>query len=358
MRSLGRLRLLIQFWPLLAPIAAALAALTLLLVTTIVVMFILTGGSSAASGCKTEEVTVGDVKPGQVPKELIPIYRSAATKYKLGEEGPAWLAAINSVETDFGKNMSVSTAGAQGWMQFMPATWTTYGVDANGDGTKDPKNPNDAIYAAANYLKASGAPKDWHRAVFAYNHADWYVKMVEDKKNTYLKVGGATDSQTSQPGAPSTVGACSADSPTSGMPGDIHQVTGDPSIWNVPIPGFPGETCDQRILPDLLYLVKRYKLSVTDCFSRDGVHAVNGEHPLGVGVDLGVGKGGSWALVDELAAWAEPSQNSPRPPFKWVGYNGDSNHGTGNHLHLSWDHAPAQPFTRAAWVKVFTQTNE
>ena len=85
---------------------------------------------------------------------------------------------INEIETDYGRNLNVSSAGALGWMQFMPATWKAYGVDANRDGVKDPFNPVDAIFAAARYLKAAGAETDLRKAVFAYNHADWYVDSV------------------------------------------------------------------------------------------------------------------------------------------------------------------------------------
>jgi murein DD-endopeptidase MepM/ murein hydrolase activator NlpD len=88
------------------------------------------------------------------------------------------LAAINEIETDYGRNLNVSTAGAVGWMQFLPSSWKLYGVDANRDGRKDPYNPVDAIFAAARYLKAAGAEKDLRDAVFAYNHADWYVDSV------------------------------------------------------------------------------------------------------------------------------------------------------------------------------------
>ena len=73
---------------------------------------------------------------------------------------------------------NVSSAGALGWMQFMPATWKAYGTDANRDGRKDPFNPVDAIFAAARYLKAASAQDDLRRAIFAYNHADWYVESV------------------------------------------------------------------------------------------------------------------------------------------------------------------------------------
>ncbi|HEV7615778.1 MAG TPA: lytic murein transglycosylase, partial [Solirubrobacterales bacterium] len=70
------------------------------------------------------------------------------------------------------------SAGAVGWMQFLPSSWEMYGVDANGDGRKDPYNPVDAICAAAHYLKIAGGDKDLYGAIFAYNHADWYVQEV------------------------------------------------------------------------------------------------------------------------------------------------------------------------------------
>ena len=88
------------------------------------------------------------------------------------------LASINKIETAFGTNLNVSTAGAVGWMQFIPSTWQAYGVDANGDGRKDPYNPVDAICAAARYLKAAGGDTDLRGAIFAYNHAGWYVDEV------------------------------------------------------------------------------------------------------------------------------------------------------------------------------------
>jgi murein DD-endopeptidase MepM/ murein hydrolase activator NlpD len=111
----------------------------------------------------------------RIPPFLLPIYQAAGTQY-----GVRWevLAAINEIETDYGRNLNISSAGALGWMQFMPATWKQYGVDANGDGLKDPFNPVDAIFAAARYLRAAGADHDLRNAIFAYNHADWYVDSV------------------------------------------------------------------------------------------------------------------------------------------------------------------------------------
>jgi Transglycosylase SLT domain len=128
-----------------------------------------------------------------VPPILIPIYQRAAATYALGPQGPAILAGINAVETAFGTNLNVSSAGAQGWMQFMPSTWATYGVDANGDGVADPYNPEDAIFAAAGYLSAAGMPTDTYGAIFAYNHADWYVAEVLSNAACYAQeVGDAS----------------------------------------------------------------------------------------------------------------------------------------------------------------------
>ena len=129
--------------------------------------------------------------PGDVPAALLPIYQRAAAAYALGPQGTAILAAINKIETAFGSNLNVSSAGAVGWMQFMPETWAAYGVDANGDGNRDPYNPEDAIFAAANYLSASGAPGDWYGAIFAYNHADWYVAEVLASAECYGQLGTA-----------------------------------------------------------------------------------------------------------------------------------------------------------------------
>ncbi|HEX3911402.1 MAG TPA: lytic murein transglycosylase [Solirubrobacteraceae bacterium] len=111
----------------------------------------------------------------RIPPFLLPIFQAAGTAY-----GVPWqvLAAINEVETDYGRDLSVSSAGAEGWMQFLPSSWETYGVDANGDGFKDPYNPADAIFAAARYLRAAGATSDVRGAIFSYNHSQAYVESV------------------------------------------------------------------------------------------------------------------------------------------------------------------------------------
>ena len=111
----------------------------------------------------------------RIPLFLLPIYQAAAAQY-----GVPWqiLAAINEIETNYGADLSVSSAGAVGWMQFMPATWLQYGVDALDAGYADPYNPVDAVFAAARYLRAAGAPKDLRAAILAYNHSNAYLESV------------------------------------------------------------------------------------------------------------------------------------------------------------------------------------
>jgi membrane-bound lytic murein transglycosylase B len=111
----------------------------------------------------------------RIPLFLLPVYQAAAIQYDV-----PWqiLAGINEVETDYGSDLSVSTAGALGWMQFMPQTWLQYGVDATNAGYADPYNPVDAIFAAARYLHAAGASYNLRRAILAYNHSQAYVEAV------------------------------------------------------------------------------------------------------------------------------------------------------------------------------------
>ncbi len=113
----------------------------------------------------------------------------------------------------------------------------------------------------------------------------------------------------------------------------------------VAIPGFPGEKIDRRLIPDVRWMKRRFDIFITDGYSNDPVHASNGEHPIGLATDIvpNRAKGGSWGEIGELAHLAEPSQDHPIPPWRWVGWNGDPGHGRGNHLHLSWMHSPSKP---------------
>jgi membrane-bound lytic murein transglycosylase B len=100
---------------------------------------------------------------------LLADYREAERRFRV-----PWsvLAAVNFVESAFGRVRSASSAGAQGPMQFLPATWRAYGLGG------DVQDPHDAILGAANYLRAAGAPADLRAALFAYNHSAAYVDAV------------------------------------------------------------------------------------------------------------------------------------------------------------------------------------
>ncbi|WP_432806102.1 peptidoglycan DD-metalloendopeptidase family protein [Mycobacterium sp. Z3061] len=153
----------------------------------------------------------GTVIPGAgVPAEFMQYYRGAEKQY-----GVPWfvLAALHFVETGFSTHSTmISSVGAIGPMQFMPATWVGwkyniggglvssslditslsvissgrgYGKDGDGDGKADPWNNADAIYTAAAYLSANGYAQDPRKAIWAYNHADWYVNKVLQSAETF-----------------------------------------------------------------------------------------------------------------------------------------------------------------------------
>ena len=109
------------------------------------------------------------VGPPAPAARLLAYYREAQRRFRV-----AWhvLAAVNFVESAFGRLRSASSAGAQGPMQFLPATWRAYGLGGN------IHEPRDAILGAANYLRASGAPRDYERALYAYNRSRAYVDAV------------------------------------------------------------------------------------------------------------------------------------------------------------------------------------
>ncbi len=119
----------------------------------------------------------------EIPARYLELYRAAGARYGLDW---AILAGIGKVECDHGRDPSpsctvhgaVNEAGAGGPMQFIASTWSRYGVSVEGSGAPDRWNPADAIYGAANYLRAAGAPSDYEAAIYAYNHARWYVAEV------------------------------------------------------------------------------------------------------------------------------------------------------------------------------------
>jgi murein DD-endopeptidase MepM/ murein hydrolase activator NlpD len=129
------------------------------------------GVDAAALGSLAQVIGNGDLPPSY----LVPTYKAAGSRYRI-----PWqvLAAINGIETDYGRNLNVSSAGAVGWMQFMPATWSEYAVSVAGHGKPSPYDPRAAIFAAAHLLAANGGAQHLRQAIFAYNHASWCVDAV------------------------------------------------------------------------------------------------------------------------------------------------------------------------------------
>ena len=120
--------------------------------------------SGSALGAMPTTAALADIPP-----EQLPVMQTAAVTC-----GLPWsvLAAIAKVESDFGRNMATSSAGAIGYGQFLPSSWAAYGRGG------DPYDFRGALPAMARYLCDHGAPKDLHAAIFAYNHANWYVDEV------------------------------------------------------------------------------------------------------------------------------------------------------------------------------------
>jgi hypothetical protein len=284
-----------------------------------------------------------------IPAEYLVAYENSARRFELGSDGWSYLAGIGKVESDHGRSTAAGVHAGQnahgccaGPMQIHNGfgsgggTWGAFRTDGDGDGRRDIYDPADAIATAARYLRTSGAPADWDAAIFAFNHSTAYVGDVERYAEIYRKEA-ATSDQT-QPAA------------------------ADGGAWLAPVPGFPGEQCDRRIVTDVVLLARGYGLTLTDCFGTG--HELHGEHPLGLATDL-VPADGDWSRTLGLARAAGWSPSCAaagcpgRGPFRVVLYNGYPGHGdpahtSTPHLHLSWQHSPAPPFTRAREVFVLT----
>lgn len=203
------------------PVLLGIGAILLILLGGLVIAFFLilssTGGEeNQTPGKGFYGGEISEIGANEIPADYVSIYRAAEEKY-----GVPWnlIAAHHRVETRFSTiDPMVSPVGAEGHLQFMPCTWVGwshpscgglgkgdipdaektnpdviakhggYGTDANGDGKADPWDLQDAIFSAANYLAANGAAEgDLRRAVFAYNHADWYVEEVLGFADQYVK---------------------------------------------------------------------------------------------------------------------------------------------------------------------------
>lgn len=303
--------------------------------TLVVILLAMTSMMVVLSGFTAGQSTAA----GDIPADVLPLYIHAGASRGIDW---AYLAAIGKIETDHGRSNAagvksgVNFAGCcAGPMQFSiigvgGGTWGAYGVDGNGDGRKSVYDLADAIPAAADYLKASGAPRDMDRAIFAYNHASWYVEAVKRQADLYR-------------GALQTTGDVT------------EQRLPNSARWLETVPGTTAR-CDTRIVADVVALMRRYRMALGDCYAPTG-HEASGEHPLGLAIDVTPARSGSWELLGQAArdlGWREGCGDTGcvgqlPPPMRFIGWNGYPGHGdpahagSNAHLHLSWGHGPGRP---------------
>jgi hypothetical protein len=244
----------------------------------------------------------------EIPPEYLMLYEQAGARYGID---PWILAAIGAIETSHGSSAApgvrsgVNSYGCcAGPMQFSlvgsPSTWDSYGVDGNGDGRRSPYDPEDAIPAAARYLRASGAPADYRRAIFAYNHADWYVADVLALADAYR--GAARGPAASSPSDTASVRELLANRRVVLTPGQRADLRAG--------------GIDARLLSTLTWIGGRHTVVIT---ALRADHYPGTNHEAGRAMDIGSVDGeicrgtrfGACAeLVRELAAVTGPTRST------------------------------------------------
>src|SRR4051794_32848287 len=351
--------------------------------TALVLLVATLMGGLAPQGCgPTSNFTPSAVALADIPGNYLGWIRAAAPRYGLD-----WtvIAGIYSIESDFGRldapgvRTGENFAGAGGPGQFLAATWERYGVDGDNDGVKDRYDPADAIPATANLLRQNGAPADYGRAIFAYNHAGWYVDEVLSRAARYR--GAALH----DPSAGSFV-AVAYVAPATACPGaatgpaDLStavRLTSPAAYRTLPAGamagGAPAEPVDARIYDDVLWVLPRYGLRVSA--ARATGHHTHGD---GTAVDLVPAFGATQSdwdasagrLASELGwtppcgSWGARPACALKPAIQFIGYDGYPSHGSPRtcsggcpaHIHVSWvsgcygSSALVQP---CAWVMAF-----
>lgn len=267
----------------------------------------------------------------EIPQELIPLYQSAAVTCP----GLEWtvLAAIHKLETSFGTGPAVSTKGARGPMQFLPATFEAYGIDGDGDGRREINNVADAVFSAASLLCANGAgePARLASAVWNYNHSQSYVDEVLTLASAYGVV-------------PIPAGIALA---------GTADLLDNPRVVLTPQAraDVRAGVVDPRLVSLLSWIAQRHTIGVTvfktgHSIYVDGTERIS-NHVFGRAADIffvdgfpvSIANEGAHALVLELKAapgWLRPTELGH--PFGAIGYPGgftDADHA--DHLHIAFE---------------------
>lgn len=360
------------------------------------------GGGGSALAAPASKAAVREIPP-----ERLRIYQQAGRRFKVDW---AFLASIGFQECGHGACAEVNASGCGGPMQIGmvresacspgpgPTIWERYRFDADGGGA-DPFSPADAVFTAARMLRPvfglAGSSYAAYRQV-ACNYygacSDGVADYADEVMARAVRFGfsggdvaagtGGTEAEVVSYGG----GGCApAVERGTGPLGPVKRAFTPRRLVALPsdVTAYSGIQCDARVVPNVVYLARRFRILVTSCYSPSG-HEATGEHPLGAAIDAGPADG-DWSDVEQLARWAgwRPScaasgvaPDCARPPFRFVGYNGYPNHGDpahcnpcggGPHIHLSWSTSasPGESENRArygyepaSWIEVFETVGE
>jgi hypothetical protein len=372
-------------------------AVALLVVAVLGIVMAITG---AGFGCVSASASssTATAATSEIPPARLRLYQAAGRRFDIDW---AFLASIGAQECHHGSCAGDNGSGCAGPMQIAvrrgspcspgsgETLWERYGVDADHDGATDPDDPADAIFTAARILREAkhappigGSYKDYYNSACAYYGAcgDATADYADQVMARAVSYGFGGD----QPQGGGGCGGADVQPAGDGGLGPVVRDRGAGGLKALPITITAGSAleCDRRIRPDVIWLARRYRVTVTACYA---IHTTGGEHPLGAAVDLVPDPGQSWASSTERLARAVGWKRScaasgvapacARPPFRFVGYDGYPGHGdpahcacgANAHLHLSWltsastgepQNAARTTYFAPAWVDAFITNKE
>ena len=379
---------------LVAVVLGACAAVALTVTAT--VMAILGGELGCLGGGTASAQPASAAARREIPPARLALYQAAGRRFDIDW---AFVAAIGTQECGVGLCAHVYPSGCGGPMQIAlvpesacspgpgPTIWDTYKVDGDGDGRAEPFDLADAIFTAARIMRVvmhapptGGTYAAYRQAACNYYGAcaDGIVDYAGEVMRRAVSYGFGHSSG-GESGAELGGGCAASEGAGSGPLGPVRKVFAPRHLEGLPagIAAAPGTQCDARIVPDVVYLARRFGVLVTACYGTG--HEPTGEHPLGAAIDA-VPRDGDWSRTMRLAravGWKPSCAASgvapecARPPFRFVGYNGYPGHGDpahcfpcggGAHIHVSWltSASPGEPENRArfayqpaSWVEVF-----